>query len=67
MAWMKRYFSYHLIRVEEDIEFIRYKLRMFGITMNDGHATNIFCDNEAVVKNNTNVESSLSKKHSVKW
>ena len=32
--------------------------------MVDKHATNIFCDNETVVKNSTNVDSQLNKKHS---
>ena len=53
----------------EEIEHIRFKLRMFGIPFvedqnQQDHATNVYCDNEAVVKNNTNVESMLSKKHS---
>ena len=37
---------------------------MFGMPMVEGHATNVYCDTEAVAKNNTNVESVLSKKHS---
>jgi hypothetical protein len=37
---------------------------MFGIPIVEGHATNVFCDNESVVKNSTNVESVLNKKHS---
>jgi hypothetical protein len=37
---------------------------MFGIPIVEGHATNVFCDNERVVKNSTNVESVLNKKHS---
>ena len=48
----------------EDVESIRFKLRMFGIPIYKGHATNIFCDNQAVVKNNISVDSTLSKKHS---
>lgn len=48
----------------EEIEHIHFKLRMCGIPMVKDHATNAFCDNEAAVKNNTNVESVLSKKHS---
>jgi hypothetical protein len=43
---------------------MRFKLRMFGIPIVEGHATNVFCDNESVVKNSTNVESVLNKKHS---
>ncbi len=45
----------------EMIEGLRYKLRMFGIPI-DGPA-NVFCDNEAVVKNATVPESTLKKKH----
>ena len=40
---------------------LRYKLRMFGIPIED--ATNIFCDNEAVYKNVSTPESVLHKKH----
>jgi hypothetical protein len=40
---------------------LRYKLRMFGIEI-DG-PTNAFCDNNSVVQNVTNPESTLSKKH----
>ena len=48
----------------EAIVHLRYKLRMFGIPMQDGNtATNIFCDNESVVKNASQVESTLNKKH----
>ena len=47
----------------EAIVHLRYKLRMFGIPMPDGHATNVFCDNESVVKNASQVESTLNKKH----
>jgi hypothetical protein len=45
----------------ELIEALRYKLRMFGVPI-DG-PTNIFCDNEAVVKNCSKPESQLNKKH----
>ena len=49
----------------EDIEHIRFKLRMFGIQMCDEKtATHILCDNESVVRNASNVESTLNKKHS---
>ena len=48
----------------EDVEHIRFKLRMFGVPIMEGHATNVFCDNEAVVKNSCNVDSTLNKKHS---
>ena len=44
---------------------MRFKLRMFGIPLpEDQPATLILCDNEAVCKNTSNVESSLNKKHS---
>ena len=46
----------------EAIVGLRFKLRMFGIEV-DGPA-GIFCDNESVVKNTSNVESTLHKKHS---
>ena len=45
----------------EMIETLRYKLRMFGVSI-DGPA-NIFCDNEAVYKNTVIPESTLKKKH----
>ena len=49
----------------EDIEYLRFKLRMFGVPINkDRPATMILCDNEAVVKNSSKVESTLNKKHS---
>ena len=49
----------------EDIEHIRFKLRMFGIPISQDHpATHIFCDNESMVKNTTKVDSTLNKKHS---
>jgi hypothetical protein len=40
---------------------MRYKLRMFGIPI-DGPAQ-VYCDNQGVVKNTSNPESVLSKKH----
>jgi hypothetical protein len=46
---------------------------MFGIPIVEGHATKVFCDNESVVKNFTNVESVLNKNrssvayHYVRW
>ena len=40
---------------------LRYKLRMFGVEV-DG-PTNVFCDNQSVVTNVTNPESTLTKKH----
>jgi hypothetical protein len=45
----------------EMIEGLRYKCRMMGIEL-DG-ATNVFCDNQSVVKNTTRPESALKKKH----
>lgn len=45
----------------EMIEGLRYKLRMMGIPILG--ATNVFCDNESVVKNSTRPESVLKKKH----
>ena len=44
---------------------MRFKLRMFGIPIHDdGEPTHILCDNNSVVTNTSNVESSLNKKHS---
>ena len=49
----------------EDIEYLRFKLQMFGIPLcEDRFLTNILCDNEGVVKNSSRVESTLNKKHS---
>ena len=45
----------------EQVEALRYKLRMMGIPVNG--ATNVFCDNEAVFTNTTKPESTLKKKH----
>jgi hypothetical protein len=45
----------------EQVEALRYKLRMMGIPL-DG-PTSIFCDNESVFKNATRPESVLQKKH----
>jgi hypothetical protein len=47
----------------EMIEGLRYKLRMMGVQV-DG-PTNVFCDNESVVKNSTRPESTLKKKHNM--
>ena len=46
----------------EQIESLRYKLRMFGIPVED--PMNVFCDNESVFKNTTIPDSTLKKKHS---
>ena len=43
------------------IEGLRYKLRMMGVPI--GGATQVFCDNDAVVKSTTRPESTLKKKH----
>lgn len=45
----------------EMIEALRYKLRMFGIPIEE--PTNVFCDNKSVVTNSTVPTSSLKKKH----
>ena len=45
----------------EMIESLRYKLRMFGVSI-DGPA-NVYCYNEAVYKNTVLPESALKKKH----
>ena len=47
----------------EACQHLRFKLRMFGVPMDDDHATHILCDNESVVKNSTKLESVLNKKH----
>ena len=46
----------------EIIEALRYKLRMFGVTI-DG-STNIFCDSGAVCVNTTRPGSTISNKSS---
>ena len=38
---------------------------MFGVQIYDDEPTYIFCDNEAVVKNCSNIASVLNKKHSL--
>jgi len=43
------------------IETLRYKLRIFGVPI-DG-AANVYCDNEAVYKNTSILESVWKKKH----
>jgi hypothetical protein len=48
----------------EAIEHLRFKLRCFGVPLPIGEPTHVFCDNESVVKNTTNVASTLNKKHS---
>ena len=46
----------------EIIKALKYKLRMFGVDILDG-GTKVFSDNNAVVKNCSYSESTLSKKH----
>ena len=45
----------------EQIEALRYKLRMFGIPIEG--PCNVFCDNEAVTNNVSLPHSTLKKKH----
>ena len=45
----------------EQIESLRYKLRMFGVPLEG--PTNVFCHNEAVFKNVSQADSTLKKKH----
>ena len=45
----------------EMIESLRYKLRMFGIPIDE--PTYVFCDNQSVITNSTTPGSKLSKKH----
>ena len=45
----------------EQIEALRYKLRMFGVPLEG--PTNIFCDNESVFKKASIPDSTLKKKH----
>ena len=50
----------------EMIEYLRYKLRIFGILING--SANIYCDNETMTKNTTIPESTLKKKyHSIAY
>ena len=50
----------------EMVVSLRYKLRMFGVMIDE--PTNMFCDNEAVFKNVTNPTSVLNKKqHSISY
>ena len=45
----------------EQVESLRYKLRMFGIPLEG--PTNMFCDNEPLFKNASIPDSTLKKKH----
>ena len=47
----------------EMVEALRYKLRMFGVPINEDSPANVFCDNEAVYKNTSIPSSTLNKKH----
>jgi hypothetical protein len=48
----------------EAIEHLRFKLRCFDVPMPQGDPAYVLCDNENVVKNTTNINSMLNKKHS---
>eukprot|EP00980_Cylindrotheca_fusiformis_P017704 scaffold5560_cov98-Cylindrotheca_fusiformis.AAC.1 len=48
----------------ESVQALRYKLRMFGVPIKEEGPAYVFCDNEAVVKNCSKIESVLNKKHS---
>jgi hypothetical protein len=48
----------------EAVEHLRFKLRCFGIPLPAGEPTHVYCDNQSVVKNTTNIESTLNRKHS---
>jgi hypothetical protein len=45
----------------EMVEGLRYKLCMLGVSMEG--ATNVFCNNESIVKNSSRPESTLKKRH----
>ena len=46
----------------EHITALRFKLRMLGVPVDE--PANLFCDNESVVKNSSQLASTLNKKHS---
>ena len=49
----------------KDIEYLRFKLRMFGIPLDESFPeTHIMSNNQAVVRNSSEVQSTLNKKHS---
>lgn len=57
-------FSSEFLAIRTCIEAIctlRYKLRMFGVPVEG--PTEVFCDNNSVVLNSSNVESKLNKKN----
>jgi hypothetical protein len=65
--WRLSTFSAEFIALKvclEAVEHLRFKLRCFGVPLPQGKPAHVFCDNESVVKNTTNVESTLNKKHS---
>ena len=45
----------------EAIQALRYKLKMFGVLLMG--PTEVFCDNNSLVLNTSNVESKVNKKH----
>ena len=48
----------------EAIQFLRFKLRSFGVPIMNEEAAYVYCNNQGVVKNTTKVESKMDKKHS---
>ena len=49
----------------EDIEYLRFKLRMFRVPFAEERlSTYVWCDNENVVKNSSYLDSKLNKNHS---
>ena len=49
----------------EDIEYLLFKLCMFGVPFAEERtSTYVWCDNESVVKNSSNVGFKLNKNHS---
>jgi hypothetical protein len=50
-----------IMNAVEMIEALWYKMQMFGVPIEG--PTNVFCDNEAICKNATRPESTLTKKH----
>ena len=47
----------------EDIEYLRLKLRMFGVHLaKEKQSIYIWCNNDGVVKNSSDVDSTLNKK-----
>ena len=54
--------EFNALRIAVDqIEALRYKLRMFGVRVE--RPTNVYCDNKTVVTNSSLPESTLNKKH----